>query len=315
MLNGFLVLAVAVLSVLFLHNKQHRHHWLGIFILFIGILLVAIEAMINQEDSATKNAYLGVPLLIISIFLKSVQYIVEEKLLSSYYLHPMKVVGWEGILGTIFYIFLLIILQFIPCNAGMCSNGVVEDTGMAFNHLSRSAELVIYLILLIILDGGMNGLGLLVTKHASAANRVTLTQVRTIIIWLFFMIVPLIFNLRVRESFHYLELIGFIVIIAGVILYNEIVTIPYLGLDRNCKKNQNYVNLGTSSFQPRDFDADITAEDDEIFGHHSSFDFQSEPNTQSPKAEREPPTSLNNTFQQNRFVGRSSVYLAMTSHD
>mmetsp|Transcript_2416 Transcript_2416/g.2280 ORF Transcript_2416/g.2280 Transcript_2416/m.2280 type:complete len:120 (-) Transcript_2416:520-879(-) len=119
MLNGFLVLAVAVLSVLFLHNKQHRHHWLGIFILFIGILLVAIEAMINQEDSATKNAYLGVPLLIISIFLKSVQYIVEEKLLSSYYLHPMKVVGWEGILGTIFYIFLLIILQFIPCNAGM----------------------------------------------------------------------------------------------------------------------------------------------------------------------------------------------------
>ena len=103
MLGGLLVLIVAILSVLFLHRKQHRHHWLGIFLLFVGIAMVAVAAVTNQEGTATKNPYLGVPILITSITIKSVQYVIEEKLLGSYYLHPMKIVGWEGIFGTIFF--------------------------------------------------------------------------------------------------------------------------------------------------------------------------------------------------------------------
>jgi hypothetical protein len=38
-------------------------------------------------------------------------FIVEEKLLSSYYLDPIKVVGWEGVFGVLIYIVMLLILQ------------------------------------------------------------------------------------------------------------------------------------------------------------------------------------------------------------
>jgi len=55
----------------------------------------------------------------------------------------------------------------------------------------------------------MNGLGMAVTKYASAANRVTLQQSKTVIVWVFFLIVPI----RGKETFKFLQLIGFIIML------------------------------------------------------------------------------------------------------
>ena len=64
--------------------------------------------------------------------------IAEEYLLSDYYLHPLKVVGWEGFWGCFIYIILLFIMQFIPCNdENICPYGKVEDTPQAFYEMGR----------------------------------------------------------------------------------------------------------------------------------------------------------------------------------
>lgn len=114
MMGGFIVLVVAIMSIIFLKKKQYRHHWLGIALIFIGIGMVAATALLNKDDSSTKSPVLGISMLVGSILIQGCQYIVEEKLLGSYYLNPMKVVGWEGITGTILFAVLLPILQFIP---------------------------------------------------------------------------------------------------------------------------------------------------------------------------------------------------------
>ena len=117
MMMGFVILVVAILSIIFLKAKQYRHHWVGIFFIFGGIVMVAATAFTSKNDTSTKNPLLGVSMMAISIVIQGIQYIVEEKLLGSYYLNPMKVVGWEGIYGIILFCILLSIFQFIPCEA------------------------------------------------------------------------------------------------------------------------------------------------------------------------------------------------------
>lgn len=120
MMGGFVVFVVAIMSVIFLKRKQYRHHWTGLGFIFTGIAMVAATALIwGGKSSASKNPVLGVAMMIGSILVQGCQYIIEEKLLGKYYLNPMKVVGWEGITGVIFFAILLTILQFIPCEASI----------------------------------------------------------------------------------------------------------------------------------------------------------------------------------------------------
>ena len=39
-----------------------------------------------------------------------------------------------------------------------------------------------------------------------------------------------------HEVFNWVELIGFIILVAGTLIYNEIVIVPWFGLDYNTKK-------------------------------------------------------------------------------
>lgn len=233
MLSGLVVFIVAILSMVFLKRKFYRHHWTGLVLIFVGICLVATSALTEQGGTdSSGSAVLGVVMMIGSNLVQGFQYIIEEKLLGSYYLSPLKVVGWEGMTGTLLFAILLPIFQFIPCTTdGICSNGKIEDTQQAFNMLGQSAPLIIYVVLTVICIAGLNGFGMAVTKYASSANRVTIQQTKTVIVWVFF----LIYQGDGHENFKLLQLIGFVLMLSGVILYNEIIEIPILGFNENTR--------------------------------------------------------------------------------
>ena len=60
----------------------------------------------------------------------SLSYIFEEKYLSDFDdVHPLLVVAYEGIWGTIIMTVMLAILQFVPCSrTDLCNEGVVENS-------------------------------------------------------------------------------------------------------------------------------------------------------------------------------------------
>lgn len=69
-----------------------------------------------------------------------------------------------------------------------------------------------------------NTFGIAVTKYASSAQRSVIDTTRTILIW----------ALSVAFGFQPLEpwsIIGFIMLAGGALVFNEIVTIPFLGFD------------------------------------------------------------------------------------
>lgn len=176
---------------------------------------------------------LGIILIIASQFFAGTMFIIEEKLLGDYYLDPLKVVGFEGLWGLIYYAILLPIFQQIKCNVdGLCTNGRLEDTAQAFSQMGQEPVLIAYSICIIFSIACFNGFGVAVTKNASSAQRSTIDTSRTVLIWVFCLIYP---GAGVHEEFHFLQLGGFIVLVIGTLVYNEIIVIPFLGLDQNTR--------------------------------------------------------------------------------
>ena len=131
-------------------------------------------------------------MLIISQLFAGSMFIVEEKLLGDYYLDPLKVVGLEGFWGVIMYAILLPIFQYIPCHIdSLCPYGVLEDTGRAFKDYGANYVLIILSIAICFSIAFFNAFGVTVTKHASAAQRSTIDTSRTVLIWIFFLVVQI----------------------------------------------------------------------------------------------------------------------------
>lgn len=79
--------------------------------------------------------------------------------------------------------------------------------------------------------GCHNLAGVSVSKYASSSQRCTIDTSRTLIIW--------IISLSLGwECFLYGQMIGFIVLVIGTLIYNEIVVVPHEWFSRNTKKMQ-----------------------------------------------------------------------------
>lgn len=115
MLRGMIIIVTSAFSIIFLKKKLYRHHWTSVGVIFVGVMIVGIAAIIKSNKSGgsagEKIDPLGILLLLISQLFSGGLYIVEEKLLGDYYLDPLKVVGLEGLWGLLITIIMLLIFQ------------------------------------------------------------------------------------------------------------------------------------------------------------------------------------------------------------
>ena len=233
MLRGMKIIITAAMSIIFLRKKLFRHQWSSVGVIFLGLILVGIAVLTNSNGKGIETKPLGVIILILATVFSSGLYVVEEKLLGSYYLDPLKVVGLEGFWGLIMWAILLPIFQQIPChNEDLCPYGVLEDTSRAIKDFGANHILIVLSVCVCFTMALFNGFGVAVTKNASSAQRATIDTARTLLIWVFFMIVEV--NGK-REEFHVLQLFGFILLVIGTLVFNEIVIVPYFGFDKNTK--------------------------------------------------------------------------------
>ena len=192
MLRGMIIIVTAVMSILFLKRKLFRHHWTSVGIIFVGVALVGLAAVLkSQEEGANSEIKpIGLVLLVVAQLFSGGMLIVEEKLLGDYYLDPLKVVGLEGLWGFLITVILLPIFQQINCKASdLCYYGKVEDTMRAFADMRANWLIILSSILICFSIASFNAFGVTVTKNASAAQRSTIDTSRTVLIWIFFMTV------------------------------------------------------------------------------------------------------------------------------
>jgi len=125
------VLVTALLSRIFLNNIQHRHHILGLILVTLSLVVLGLDSVFKDDPNVKQTNLLGIVMMLLSLVFTGVQFIVEEKLLKGYQIDALKVVGLEGMWGSLIYVIALVVLQFVRCDSysgkeDMCA---VNDKG------------------------------------------------------------------------------------------------------------------------------------------------------------------------------------------
>ena len=247
MFRGAIIIFTCTASILFLKNKYYRQHFLGICIVVIGLIIVGVNAALGGNNEFDSKIVLGIFLVTLSQVFSCLLFVSEEKILKNFDVPPLKAVGMEGLWGVCCYIILLFIFYFIRCENWydiLKDNICIKDDDegklrfenaiFAFKQIWASWELKLFLSMYVLSIAFFNFSGLTISKYASATSRTIVDTLRTIIVWGFFLVMPFVPE-DTKETFSWLQLLGFLVLILGGLIYNEILVLKFWGFNVNTK--------------------------------------------------------------------------------
>ena len=258
MTRGALVLFVGLFSVIFLKRKLYLYQWSALFIVVLGVALVGLagaiapnpqaqpepsslletgllavrnvveEVKIQAQTSEALYTVLGVLMIAAAQIFTATQFVLEEWILEQYALEPLKVVGWEGVFGFIVTVTGMIILHLAVGRTEKGRNGYF-DAEEGWREITHYKAIAVSSVLIMISIGGFNFFGLSVTRTVSATARSTIDTCRTLFIW--------VVSLGLGwETFKWLQIVGFALLVYGTFLFNDIVSPPL----RDCiRKRKN----------------------------------------------------------------------------
>ncbi|PYH41474.1 putative nucleotide-sugar transporter [Aspergillus saccharolyticus JOP 1030-1] len=245
MTRGALVLFVGLFSVIFLHRKLHLYHWAALFVVVLGVALVGLAGALfadsqghdsSQENAAAVVAHalrevqataqtpeavqtlIGVLLIAAAQIFTASQFVLEEWILEHYAMDPLQVVGWEGIFGFSVTVIGSIIMYLAVGRTEAGRYGYF-DAKEGWRQILHNRLIALSSVLIMISIGGYNFFGLSVTRTVSATSRSTIDTCRTLFIWL----VSLALG---WETFKWLQVAGFALLVYGTFLFNDIVRPP-----------------------------------------------------------------------------------------
>lgn len=150
-------------------------------------------------------------------------------------------VGYEGMFGLAAQLILMTITSFIPCTFGIdacvfdrAGMPFVESPLAYFTEMGQNGLLLFFVILGIFSIATFNVTGVTVTKYINALARSICDVTRTVIVWIIGIIITVSAGVD-RPNYRWelinglaivFQLFGFIVLIAGNLIYNKILKIP-----------------------------------------------------------------------------------------
>jgi len=211
-LGSFSVLLTAILALAYLRVALRVHHYCGIAVVTIGIIITAVYSLglpAEETNYDTDMSYIGIILSLAGYGLSSFQFVFEEKLFRKYYCSPMYGVGCEGVFGTILGIVILIICQFAGWeDVKGCMYQTAHSTNILVADFTSFFSVMVF-----------NGTGLMVTKMGSGLLRAILFSLRSCLVWLVEMFLS-------WNDFDWLDFGGLLLVAFGVLVYNNV--LPYM---------------------------------------------------------------------------------------
>jgi len=215
MLRGMIVVFTGLFSMIFLKRRLYTHHWIGMASIIAGTLVVGVSSVIYGSHSQAKDPLLGDILVVAAQLVAATQMVVEEKFVGKYNVPPLQVVGNEGAWGVGVTATILFLLYWIP-PIRKIDNSLDAVLQIYHGHL-----LVVALLASIFSIAFFNFFGISVTKQLSATHRTTIDATRVFLVWIYSLIVG-------WEHFVWLQLVGFVVLLFGTTLFNEIFRLPFI---------------------------------------------------------------------------------------
>jgi len=229
MLRGAEMLFAALFAVVFLKRSLNKYHYSGIACCIAGIMLVGASSLMSGEGSASHavdpaQILFGMTLIVASQAVQAAQITFEDFFMADMAIHPLKIVGYEGLFGTLaMALFLLPLVQRLP---GTDGQGIHEDSYDTWHMIRNNSAISLILILQLVASLLYNVAGMCVTGHLGAVFRTVLETTRTLFVWLVGLLLfytPLGMG-KLGESwskYSWIQAAGFVVLVVGTVVYGR----------------------------------------------------------------------------------------------
>ncbi|SCU86103.1 LADA_0D12288g1_1 [Lachancea dasiensis] len=223
MTRGGIVFFVALFSVVFLKRKVSRLEWASLAVIVMGVAIVGYSGQeaVNFIDPEhyvddAESLILGISLIVMGLGFMAMQFIAEEHIMSRWSVSPIRLVGFEGLFGTVITTGLLVIGHIVVGHNDIESG---LNLRQALIDMFSEKKILLSSLAIMISIAAFNYFGISITKNVSATSRSTIDTCRTMLVWL----VSLTLG---WEPFKFMQLTGFILLAFGTLVFNDAIEIP-----------------------------------------------------------------------------------------
>lgn len=236
------MLFMALFTVLVLHRVLSYSQLSGVALAALALCAVGHASVAGAavapppgaagSEEAAAEALVGVLLVMGAQVFHGIQFVWERKQLKSSQLPPLLLCGMEGAVGSA--VMLLIVFPVLALLPGKDAGGCLESVCDTVVKISRSTTLQVLLSTYAVSVLTMNLCGMYCTKVFSGVHR-TLVQngLRTLCVWVSGLALSRWSNGKYGERWagwaSIVEVIGFVALLLGVLLYVGAVRLPESG--------------------------------------------------------------------------------------
>ena len=224
-----LIIIIFIISWIKTKKRPIIDYLIGFICAIVSFILICLSAFIvNENNDDYKRIIISFSVMLFAMFCQSVQnFLIEENIIRTYRIHQFLFIGLEGVFGSIFNLILCIILYFIDCEPDVytkqiCTqddkeNWKVENSLFAIKQIYENYLILILLIDFMIIIAIYNMIAISIIKYGGALTRGMVENIRTILVWIIFLIPWTTDSLR--ENFNWYRLAGVIFIIGSLLFY------------------------------------------------------------------------------------------------
>ena len=231
------IFAMAFLNIFFLKLPFYKHHLFSCVIIFIGFFSILLYHYIKFPINGDHLVSFYVTLLFAVLkIIRAIKEILDTYLLQEKYVSPFKLLFYQGVSGLVLSLIVGFCLQYMSCTntaqkvIHYCQpNYKVESFENFFTSIKNGKSIA--LLIGVIITTIIIEVCRMQTKHyLTAIHRGLSCAASAVINWFLYL------QFFVDKKVNYLELIGFVIILLGELIYCEVFICYFLGLEENTKK-------------------------------------------------------------------------------
>lgn len=216
MMKVLKLIFTSLLSVTFLQKTLRSYQYLGVCMASIGVIIVGACSTGGlgtgwASNSLARGSFM---LVVLSSFVGALSFVWEEKIMKQYEVEPLLLSGMEGFIGVVMSLIVLCVAQVLHA----------ADTPAALVVMWHKPEILCAFLLFSIAVGFFNYSSISVTRYTSALVRSLLDVGRTTLIWFIEIILK-------WDRFSWPELMGFVILISGIMIYGKQLKVPCLSYE------------------------------------------------------------------------------------
>lgn len=243
--NGLQLLFLSLIRVFFLNKKFGIYQWVGLFILFVGLICVMMHDLLTSSDSSStssnnefESSIIGVSLMVFVGLSGAIRNTIEEILLKQYEFNSNFVVGMESSISLISVLILSVVVLQIDTSRNL------DDLIPALSNILtvNNYGIVYCLCIFVFIFYGKDTLQMKVTQLSSAMTRKLFQQLYPINTWIMSLILHAIVSSLGEswDNYAWVQLIGFIIVLYGTFVYYTEPKYGIPGFVRNLCRFENY---------------------------------------------------------------------------